>query len=112
LTSIIIIGATHSLSDATILCEYFLQQSVDTKVITVPSTIDGNIHHKYISSAIGFDTASRVYSQFIGNMLTDSASAVKYWYFMRVMGKDPSHLVLEASLQTHPNVVIISEESS
>lgn len=26
------------------------------------------------------------------------------------MGRDPSHLVLECALQTHPNMVIISEE--
>lgn len=43
-------------------------------------------------------------------MLTDSASAIKYWYFIRLMGRDPSHLALECALQTHPNIVIISEE--
>jgi len=81
-------------------------------VIVIPGTVDGNIHHKYISSAIGFDSASKVYSQLIGNMLTDSASAVKYWYFIRLMGKDPSHLSLECALKTCPNMVIVSEESN
>ena len=51
-----------------------------------------------------------MYSQLIGNMLTDSASAVKYWYFVRLMGKEPSHLALECALSTCPNMVIISEE--
>jgi 6-phosphofructokinase len=74
--------------------------------------VDGNIHHGYIASSIGFDTASKVYSQLIGNMLTDSASAIKYWYFVRLMGADPSHLALECALRTHPNMVIISEECS
>ena len=45
-------------------------------------------------------------------MLTDSASAIKYWYFIRLMGRDPSHLVLECAMQTHPSIVIISEECS
>lgn len=45
-------------------------------------------------------------------MLTDSASAIKYWYFIRLMGRDPSHLALECAMQTHPNIVIISEECS
>lgn len=45
-------------------------------------------------------------------MLTDSASAIKYWYFIRLMGRDPSHLALECATQTHPNMVIISEESA
>jgi 6-phosphofructokinase len=44
-------------------------------------------------------------------MLTDSASAIKYWYFIRLMGRDPSHLAVECALQTHPNIVIISEEA-
>jgi hypothetical protein len=30
----------------------------------------------------------------IGNMMIDSASAVKYWYFIRLMGRDPSHMVI------------------
>ena len=60
--------------------------------------------------SLGFDTSTKVYSQLIGNMLTDSASAIKYWYFIRLMGKDPSHLALECALKTHPNMVIISEE--
>jgi len=43
-------------------------------------------------------------------MLTDSASAIKYWYFIRLMGKEPSHLAAECALRTAPNLVIISEE--
>lgn len=42
--------------------------------------------------------------------MIDAASATKYWYFMRLMGRDPSHLVLECALQTHPNITLISEE--
>jgi len=30
--------------------------------------------------------------------MTDAASAKKYWYFMRLMGRDPSILVLETAL--------------
>jgi 6-phosphofructokinase 1 len=60
--------------------------------------------------SLRFDTASKVYSQQIGNMLTDSASAIKYWYFIRLMGREPFHLALECALKTHPNMVIISEE--
>lgn len=92
------IGATHTLTDACSLSEYFLKHNVTTRVIAVPATVDGNIRHNYVSTSIGFDTASKVYSQLIGNMLTDSASAIKYWYFIRLMGRDPSHLVLEAAM--------------
>ena len=79
-------------------------------MVVVPATVNGNIRHSFISTSIGFDTASKVNSQLIGNMLSDSASAIKYWYFIRLMGRDPSHLVLECAMQTHPNMVIISEE--
>jgi 6-phosphofructokinase 1 len=112
LTGLVLVGATHTLTDATNLSEYFLANKVDTKVIAIPATVDGNIRHKYLSTSIGFDTASKVYSQLVGNMLTDSNSAIKYWYFIRLMGRDPSHLALEVAMQTHPNMVIISEECS
>lgn len=81
-----------------------------TGVVAIPATLDGNIRHRFFQCSLGFDTAAKVYSQLIGNMLTDSASAIKYWYFIRLMGKDPSHLALECALKTHPNMVLISEE--
>lgn len=112
ITGLALVGATHTLTDGARLAEYFLQNKIDTKVIVIPATLDGNIRHNYLQSSLGFDTASKVYSQLIGNMLTDSASAIKYWYFIRLMGKDPSHLALECALRTHPNMVIISEESA
>lgn len=110
LTGLILVGATDAMTDAAYLSQYFVEQKVDTSVILVPCTVDGNIFHNYISTSIGFDTASKVYSQLIGNMLTDSASAVKYWYFIRLMGGQPSHLALECALKTCPNMVVVSEE--
>jgi 6-phosphofructokinase len=99
LTGLITIGATHTLTDTLYLTDYLLKEEIPTRVIGIPATVDGNIHHNnYISSSLGFDTASKVYSQLIGNMLTDSASAIKYWYFIRLMGADPSHLALECAL--------------
>lgn len=103
-------GATHTMTDAAGLTEYFMEHGVDTKIVVVPVTLDGNIRHSFLQMSLGFDTASKVYSQQIGNMLTDSASAIKYWYFIRLMGREPSHLALECALKTHPNMVIISEE--
>merc|ERR1719276_329937 len=100
------------MTDCLYLAEYFEQNDAATRVVMIPATVDGNIHHDYFQTSIGFDTASKAYSQLIGNMLTDSASAIKYWYFIRLMGKDPSHVALECALKTHPNIVIISEESA
>ena len=47
----------------------------------------------------------------IGNMLTDSASAVKYWYFMRVGGGKGSAMQVECGLKTNSNVVMLSEKA-
>ncbi|CAI2371730.1 unnamed protein product [Moneuplotes crassus] len=112
LSGLVLVGASHSLSDAAHLTDIFLEKNIQTKVVGVPSTIFGNICGKYIESTVGFDTASKLYSQLIGNIMTDAASAVKYWYLMRLMGGDPSHLALESALQTGPNAVLISEESA
>jgi len=99
------------MTDGAYLAQHFLENKIKTRVICIPCTVDGNINQKFIQTSIGFDTASKVYSQLIGNMLTDSASAVKYWYFIRLMGKDASHLAMECALKTCPNMVIISEAS-
>ncbi len=112
LNGLVMIGATHTLTDSLHLNEYFLAHECNTRVIAVPATVEGNIQHGYIGTSLGFDTASKVYSQHVGNMLTDSASAIKYWYFIRLAGKDPSHVVLECAHNTHPNMTIISEECS
>lgn len=111
LSGLVLVGATSTLTDAVYLANYFNLVKCPTRVIVVPASVDGNIHHKYVQTAIGFDTCSKFYSQLIGNMLTDSASAIKYWYFIRLMGNQPSHMALECALKTCPNLVLIAEES-
>jgi pyrophosphate--fructose-6-phosphate 1-phosphotransferase len=58
----------------------------------------------------GFDTATKVYSNLIGNICKDALSSKKYYHFIRLMGRSASHITLECSLQTRPNVTLISEE--
>jgi 6-phosphofructokinase len=62
LTGLVMIGATHTLSDACSLSNFFLAKCVPTRVIGIPATVNGNIRHNFISTSIGFDTASKVYS--------------------------------------------------
>jgi 6-phosphofructokinase len=48
LDGLVLVGATHTLSDAAILSNYFVENEIKTKVITVPCTVDNNIgHHMY-----------------------------------------------------------------
>jgi 6-phosphofructokinase len=97
------------MTDAVTLTDYFLANNVKTNVICVPSSIDNNIHHQNLEISVGFSTSSHMYSTLISNLMIDASSNTKYWYFIRLMGRDPSHLTLECALSTHPNYTIISE---
>ncbi len=112
LDGLVMVGASHTYTDAAYLTNYFIENNVKTRIITVPCTIDNNLGHHMLELSVGFDTASKMYSQLIGNIMIDSASAVKYWYFIRLMGRNPSHLLLETALQSKPNLSLISEEIS
>ena len=46
----------------------------------------------------------------VGNILQDSRSSLKYWHFIKLMGRSASHVTLEVALQTQPAVTLISEE--
>jgi len=62
ITGLIIVGATHELTDAMILTEYFLTNKISTNVVAIPATLDGNIRHHFFQCSLGFDTAAKVYS--------------------------------------------------
>ena len=80
------------------------------QVIGCPKTIDGDLKNEWIETSFGFDTATKVYSEVIGNIQRDCNSAKKYYHFIKLMGRSASHIALECALQTQPNICIISEE--
>ncbi len=108
--AIIVIGGDDSNTNASLLGEYFEKKKVGVQVIGVPKTIDGDLKNEHIETSFGFDTATKTYSELIGNICRDSNSAKKYWHFIKLMGRSASHICLECALQTQPNVAIISEE--
>ena len=110
LDAIVIIGGDDSNTNAALLAEYFMAQGSATQVIGCPKTIDGDLKNKYIETSFGFDTAVKTYSELIGNIERDAASAKKYWHFIKLMGRSASHIALECALQAQPNVCLISEE--
>jgi pyrophosphate--fructose-6-phosphate 1-phosphotransferase len=110
LDAVVVIGGDDSNTNAALLAEYFLEHGAKTLVIGCPKTIDGDLKNEYIETSFGFDTAVKTYSELIGNIMRDANSAKKYWHFIRLMGRAASHIALEAALQTHPNVCLISEE--
>ena len=110
LDAIIIIGGDDSNTNAAVLAEYFASKRVRCSVIGCPKTIDGDLKNEYVEVSFGFDTAVKTYSELIGNIERDANSAQKYWHFIKLMGRSASHICLEAALQTHPNICLISEE--
>lgn len=101
---------TPSSTNAQIIAEYFLKENVKTVCVGVPKTIDGDLKNSHIPISFGFDTATKVYSEQIGNIMIDAASAKKYYHFIRLMGRSASHITLECALQTHPQVCVGGEE--
>lgn len=108
--AIVIIGGDDSNTNACVLAEYYAAKNYGVQVIGCPKTIDGDLKNDQIETSFGFDTATKTYSELIGNIERDCNSARKYWHFIKLMGRSASHIALECALQTQPNVCIISEE--
>ena len=110
ITAIVIIGGDDSNTNAAVLAEYFAAHNTGIQVIGCPKTIDGDLKNDDIECSFGFDTATKTYSELIGNIQRDANSAKKYWHFIKVMGRSASHVALECALETQPNICLISEE--
>lgn len=110
ISAIVIIGGDDSNTNAAVMGDYFKKQNTGIQVIGCPKTIDGDLKNEYIETSFGFDTATKTYSELIGNIGRDANSAKKYWHFVKLMGRSASHIALECALQTQPNICIISEE--
>ncbi|KAJ9186276.1 hypothetical protein P3X46_001874 [Hevea brasiliensis] len=110
LDGLVIIGGVTSNTDAAQLAETFAEAKCSTKVVGVPVTLNGDLKNQFVETNVGFDTICKVNSQLISNVCTDALSAEKYYYFIRLMGRKASHVALECTLQSHPNMVILGEE--
>jgi pyrophosphate--fructose-6-phosphate 1-phosphotransferase len=111
LDAFIIVGGDDSNTNAAVIAEYFKTNGVHTAVIGVPKTIDGDLKNEYIETSFGFDTATKIYAELVGNICRDVNSSRKYWHFVRLMGRSASHITLEVAFKTQPNIVLIGEEA-
>ena len=110
INAIVIIGGDDSNTNACVLAEYYAAKKYGVQVIGCPKTIDGDLKNDQIETSFGFDTATKTYSELIGNIERDCNSARKYWHFIKLMGRSASHIALECALQTQPNICLVSEE--
>ncbi|MBN2780943.1 MAG: diphosphate--fructose-6-phosphate 1-phosphotransferase [Candidatus Marinimicrobia bacterium] len=108
--ALVVIGGDDSNTNAAVLAEFFKERKAGITVVGVPKTIDGDLKNDLIEISFGFDTATKVYSELIGNIERDANSAKKYWHIIKLMGRSASHIALECALRTQPNHTIISEE--
>ena len=108
--ALVIIGGDDSNTNAAVLAEYCAAHNTGIQVIGCPKTIDGDLKNEDIECSFGFDTATKTYSEIIGNIQRDANSAKKYWHFVKVMGRSASHVALECALETQPNICLIGEE--
>lgn len=115
LDAIVIIGGDDSNTNAAVLAEYLFKNvkadGSGVQVIGVPKTIDGDLQiGDLLPISFGFDTATKIYGEMVGNILQDTRSSLKYWHFVKLMGRSASHVTIEVALQTKPAITVISEE--
>ncbi len=115
LDAIVVIGGDDSNTNAAILAEKLYSgvkaDGSGVQVIGVPKTIDGDLQiGSHLPISFGFDTATKIYAELVGNILQDTPSSRKYWHFIKLMGRSASHVALEVGLQTKPAITLISEE--
>jgi pyrophosphate--fructose-6-phosphate 1-phosphotransferase len=108
--ALVVVGGDDSNTNAAMIAEYLKKEKLDKCVVGIPKTIDGDLKNKYIEASFGFDTATKIYSELVGNICRDVNSAQKYWHFVRLMGRSASHIALEVGFKTQPNIVLIGEE--
>lgn len=111
LDGLLLVGGTFTNTDAAHLAEYFAQRQGAagrrTAIVGAPVSIDGDMKNEFVETTLGHDTATKLYAQLVGNMATDSNSAKKYTYYIKLMGRATGHITMEVALQSRPNVVIL-----
>ncbi|MDR1401096.1 MAG: diphosphate--fructose-6-phosphate 1-phosphotransferase [Endomicrobium sp.] len=108
--ALVVVGGDDSNTNAAMIAEYMRKESLSKCIVGVPKTIDGDLKNKHIETSFGFDTATKIYSDLVGNICRDVNSSQKYWHFVRLMGRSASHIALEVGFKTQPNIVLIGEE--
>jgi len=108
--ALVVVGGDDSNTNAALIAEYFKKENAPASVIGVPKTIDGDLKNDQVEASFGFDTATKIYAELVGNICRDVNSARKYWHFVRLMGRSASHIALEVGFKTQPNITLIGEE--
>ena len=74
LDGLVVVGGDDSNTNAAYLAEHFAANGITTAVVGVPKTIDNDMQGGGIPVSFGFDSASKVYSEIIGNVCSARTS--------------------------------------
>lgn len=109
LSGLVVVGGDDSNTNAAFMAENL--REMGTQVIGIPKTIDGDLQVPgLLQVPFGYHSACMAFATDIGNLNADCRSDLKYWHFIRLMGRNASHMAMEVGFQTHPNVILIGEE--
>jgi len=113
--ALVVIGGDDSNTNAAFLAEkLFTGIHADgrgVQVIGVPKTIDGDLQvGKLLPISFGFDTATKIYAEMVGNIAQDTPSSRKYYHFIKIMGRSASHVALAVAQMVRPTITLVSEE--
>jgi diphosphate-dependent phosphofructokinase len=113
--AIVVVGGDDSNTNAAFLAERLFSgihaDGRGVQVIGVPKTIDGDLQvGKLLPISFGFDTATKIYAEMVGNIAQDTPSSRKYYHFVKIMGRSASHVALCTAQMVRPTITLISEE--
>nr|GEY31828.1 pyrophosphate--fructose 6-phosphate 1-phosphotransferase subunit alpha [Tanacetum cinerariifolium] len=72
--------------DTAQLAETFAKAKCATMVVRVPVTLNGDLKNQFVETNVGFYTICT------------------YYYFIQIMGRKATHVAVECTLQSHPNM--------
>jgi diphosphate-dependent phosphofructokinase len=113
--AIVVVGGDDSNTNAAFLAEKLFsgvhEYGRGVQVIGVPKTIDGDLQAgNLLPISFGFDTATKIYAEMVGNLAQDTPSSRKYYHFVKIMGRSASHVALCTAQMVRPTITLISEE--
>jgi diphosphate-dependent phosphofructokinase len=115
INAIVVVGGDDSNTNAAFLAEKLFsgvhRDGRGVQVIGVPKTIDGDLQAgNLLPISFGFDTATKIYAETVGNIAQDTPSSRKYYHFVKIMGRSASHVALCTAQIVRPTITLISEE--
>ncbi len=66
LQGLILVGGARTSTDAAYLAEYLLGTDCETAVVCIPVDMGCSIKNQFVEATVGFDTATKVSSQIVG----------------------------------------------